>query len=69
MSKISWEPISSDFDKVLKKTKYKKKIKKIKKRSIVVAVFIVFLLLLQMLDEFILSDAKIDIFRNGIDGN
>ena len=22
-----------------------------------------------MLDEFILSDAKIDIFRNGIDGN
>lgn len=36
MSDRSWESISSEFDKVLKKTKYQKKIKKMKKSSIMV---------------------------------
>lgn len=38
MSERSWESISSEFDKVLKKSKYQKKIAKTKKTSLLIAV-------------------------------
>jgi hypothetical protein len=45
MSDRSWESIGSEFGKVLKKTKYQKKIKKMKKTSIMAALVIGILLI------------------------